>query len=145
MSQELDTLILDLRAAHSPRLRTSQNPGQRHRTLQGGGGKRGGSPRPPGLWATQQWDPPCGIPGFGGLIKPEEVNLGRAHRAQRRTELWAPQPHALLLPCGSSREGAGRESPPDPRLTSVPDASLAVPLEGQLARLPENTHLARDL
>lgn len=35
-----------LRAAHSPLLLASQNPGQRHRTLQGCGGKRDRSRRP---------------------------------------------------------------------------------------------------
>lgn len=50
MSRELDRLILCLRAPHSPRLLDSQNPGQRHRTLQGCGGKRDRSRRP--FWGS---------------------------------------------------------------------------------------------
>lgn len=50
MSRELGRLILSLRAAPSPRLRAGQNPGQRHRTVQGCGGKRCRSRRP--IWGS---------------------------------------------------------------------------------------------
>lgn len=69
--------------------------------------------------------------------------MGRALSAQRRDRTLVSAPHALLLPRGSSREAVRGASLPDPGLPSVPAASLAVSLEEQVARLPENTHLAR--
>ena len=146
--KETGSSWLGLRAAHSPGLLASQNPGQRPQTFWGCGREKRPVPRAPlGLCAARQWDPPCRIPGFEGPIlswfKPAEVTCDARSALREGTELSTP--HPARCSCLS----APVWKPPAARrcltmaFAASPTRAWPSPRGGQVAGLPENTHLAR--